>query len=158
MPAATVSSLPVDPAAIALLPGCDFADTFAVTVPQAVEAPAVAAMAFATPPDWVSALMGVRNAVMGRLGYKTAKLRMGFPVLSSAPDQVLMGLDDGHLDFRAVVRVERAAHGESRITLTTLVKRHNTLGRVYLGVIMPFHKLIVRSMLARLAARLNNGG
>lgn len=154
MPAAAVSSPPVDPAAIALLPGCDFADTFAVTVAQRVDAPKVAGMAFDTPPDWVSALMNIRNGVMGRLGYKTATLRMGFPVLSSAPDQVLMGLDDGHLDFRAVVRVESAGTG-SHITLTTLVKRHNALGRVYLALIMPFHKLIVRSMLARLASRLS---
>lgn len=150
----TVASLPVNPAAIALLPGCDFADAFTVTVPSKVEAPAVATMAFNTPPRWVSALMTARNAVMGRLGYKTATLRMGFPVLSSTAEEVLMGLDDGHLDFRAVVRVDPAAHGGSRITLTTLVKRHNALGRVYLAVIMPFHKLIVRSMLARLARRL----
>lgn len=152
MPA--VTALPVDPALTALLPGCDFADAFAVTVPRKVDAPAVAAMAFDTPPDWVAALMTARNAVMGRLGYKTARLRMGFPILRSAEDEVLMGLDDGHLDFRAVVRVDPAANGGSRITLTTLVKRHNALGCVYLGVIMPFHKLIVRSLLARLAARL----
>lgn len=151
---AAVYALPVDPAAMALLPGCDFADTFAVTVPRRVEAPMVAAMAFETPPDWVSALMTLRNGVMGRLGYKTAKLRMGFPVLSSTADAVLMGLDDGHLDFRALIRVDPAAHGGSRITLTTLVKRHNALGRLYLSIIMPFHKLIVRSMLARLAQRL----
>ena len=151
MPAA-VTSLPVDPAAAALLPGCDFADAFGITVPQRVEAPAVAALAFATPPGWVSALMDIRNGIMGRLGYKTARLRSGFPVLRSASDEVLMGLDDGHLDFRAVVRVD-AVTGGSRITLTTLVRRHNTLGRIYLAAIMPFHKLIVRSMLARLAAK-----
>lgn len=151
MPAA-VTSLPVDPAAIAMLPGCDFADAFVVTVPRRLDAPAVAALAFATPPGWISALMDIRNGIMGRLGYKTARLRSGFPVLRSAPDEVLMGLDDGHLDFRAVVRVDAVAAG-SRITLTTLVRRHNRLGRIYLAVIMPFHKLIVRSMLARLATQ-----
>lgn len=151
MPAA-VTSLPVDPAAIALLPGCDFADAFGVTVPQPVEAPAVAAMAFSTPPRWIAALMDIRNGVMGRLGYKTARLRSGFPVLRSAPEEVLMGLDDGHLDFRAVVRVDAIPEG-CRITLTTLVRRHNRLGRIYLAVIMPFHKLIVRKLLAQLAAK-----
>lgn len=149
-----VASLPVDPTATALLPGCDFADAFSVTVPQSVEAPAVAAMAFSQPPRWVEALMETRNAVMGRLGLKTARLKTGFPVLSSSAGQVFMGLDDSHLDFRALVRVDRLSAGGSRITLTTLVRRHNALGRLYLAAIMPFHKLIVRSMLRRIAQRL----
>lgn len=149
-----VASLPVDPAAAALLPGCDFADAFSVTVPQPVEAPAIAAMAFSQPPRWIAALMETRNAVMGRLGLKTARLQTGFPVLSSSAEQVFMGLDDSHLDFRAVVRVDPLSAGGSRITLTTLVRRHNALGRLYLAVIMPFHKLIVRSMLLRIARRL----
>lgn len=157
MTALTVTSIAVDPAFAATLPGCDFADAFAITVPRAVDAPAVAAMVFAEPPGWVESLMNARNAVMGRLGYRTARLKTGFPVLRSASDEVLMGLDDGHLDFRAIVRVE--AHGAgSRITFATMVRRHNALGRIYLAAIMPFHKLIVRSLLARVAKKLNTGG
>jgi hypothetical protein len=37
--------------------------------------------------------------------------------------------------------------------LTTVVHCHNLLGRVYLGVISPFHRLVVRSNLARAARR-----
>ena len=37
-----------------------------------------------------------------------------------------------------------------QVTATTLVKTHNWLGRTYLAIIMPFHRLIVRAMLRRL--------
>ena len=40
----------------------------------------------------------------------------------------------------------------SRVTATTLVLTHNWLGRSYLALILPFHRLIVRAMLRRVAA------
>ena len=38
-----------------------------------------------------------------------------------------------------------------QVTATTLVLTHNPFGRVYLAVILPFHRLIARSMLRQLA-------
>ena len=38
------------------------------------------------------------------------------------------------------------------VTLTTLVLTHNLLGRIYLAVIMPFHRLVVRAMLRQVHA------
>ncbi len=37
--------------------------------------------------------------------------------------------------------------------MTTAVRCHNLFGRVYLFVISPFHRLVVRSVLARAAGR-----
>ncbi|WP_341702290.1 DUF2867 domain-containing protein [Ferrovibrio sp.] len=152
---AAVTSTSPDPFCKAALPGCNFADAFAVTVPQpAIDPARVMTLAFATPPGWVSGLMTVRNAVMGRLGYKAPPLRRGFPVLQSGRDFVLSGLDDGHLDFRALVRVSPSATGGSHIVLTTAVRTRNRFGRAYLAVILPFHRLIVRSMLRRAARQI----
>ena len=39
-----------------------------------------------------------------------------------------------------------------KVTATTLVKTHNRLGRTYLTIILPFHRLVVRAMLAQVAA------
>lgn len=143
-----------DPAFLASLPGADFADAFSIVVPsRGLDAREISALVFSTPPAWVSALMDMRNAIMGRLGYKTPKIRMGFPVLRESESEVVSGLDDRHLDFRALTRIE-AVDGGSRITLTTAVATHNRVGRVYLMLIMPFHKLIVRSMVKQLAVRL----
>ncbi|MEK9969897.1 MAG: DUF2867 domain-containing protein [Ferrovibrio sp.] len=154
MTAYAVTSVPVDSAFAASLPGCDFADAFSVTVPRAdLDARDVSAMFFSTPPAWASALLNIRNAVMGRLGYKAPAIRKGFPVLQESRTEVISGLDDGHLDFRALMRID-PAEGGSRITLSTAVATHNWRGRTYLAVIMPFHKLIVRSMVQQMAMRI----
>ncbi len=152
----TVTTAPVDPAFIASLRGCDFADAFSVVVPHTgLDARPLAAGAFNDPPGWAAALMKARNTIMGRLGYKAPDpARTGFPILHSSPEDVVMGLDDGHLDFRALLRVSAITASSSRITLTTAVATHNWRGRVYLAAIMPFHKLIVRNMLQRMAQRL----
>jgi hypothetical protein len=58
------------------------------------------------------------------------------------------GFNDHHLDFRVVVDVVPV--GEAReVTATTLVRTHNRLGRVYLTSILPFHRLITKSMLGQ---------
>lgn len=154
MTAARVTSVAADPALIASLPGCDFADAFSVTVPRRdLDARVLSAMLFSSPPGWISSLMATRNAVMRRLGYKAPKIQQGFPVLRESETEVVSGLDDGHLDFRALTKIEAVAAG-SRVTLTTAVATHNRRGRLYLTIIKPFHRLIVRSLLQRLAARL----
>jgi hypothetical protein len=72
-------------------------------------------------------------------------------VLSERPDRLVAGLDDKHLDFRVVIDVASTAD-EQRVTATTLVLTHNLLGRAYLTIILPFHRLIVRNMLRQVAA------
>jgi Protein of unknown function (DUF2867) len=37
------------------------------------------------------------------------------------------------------------------VTATTMVRTHNWVGRAYLFFIMPFHRVIVRTMLAQAA-------
>ena len=74
-----------------------------------------------------------------------------FPVLGETPNRLVAGFDDHHLDFRVVVDVATSGPGQ-RVTATTLVLTHNWLGRVYLAIILPFHRLIVRRMLRQVAA------
>ncbi len=46
--------------------------------------------------------------------------------------------------------VASSGHGQ-RVTATTLVLTHNLLGRTYLAIILPFHRLVVRAMLRQVA-------
>ena len=62
-----------------------------------------------------------------------------------------MGFDDWHLDFRVVVDVLALGADRQQVTATTLVRTHNWMGRAYLALIMPFHRMIVRTMLAQAA-------
>jgi hypothetical protein len=73
-----------------------------------------------------------------------------FPVISETPERLVAGFDDRHLDFRVVVDVASSGQGQD-VTATTLVLTHNLLGRTYLAIITPFHRLIARTMLRQVA-------
>ncbi len=133
----------------AILPGFRFADCYAAPVPPGTDAVEVARRCFERPPKWVAGLLAARNWLVGWLGLKTARAIAGFPVVSRSPDLVCLGFDDSHLDFRIVVTAMPGRTAANEATLTTIVRTHNLLGRVYLFVIMPFHILIARHMLAR---------
>ena len=97
---------------------------------------------------------------MGPLGVKSSgevrRLRGGrdridfFPVLACSANEIILGADDRHLDFRLSLLRRPAAQGMPVLIATTVVHCHNRLGRWYLAAIMPFHRLIVRSSLRRI--------
>ena len=144
-----------------LLPAPVFADAYqAVFRAPALDARQASQAILDTPPSWVNALMGLRNRIAGLFGLKAglrhstnqAQQHIGiFPVLAESPQEVLLGLDDRHLDFRIAVTVQPAATGAQRITVTSVIHTHNRLGRVYLATVLPFHRLIVPVMLDRAA-------
>jgi hypothetical protein len=138
-----------------LLAGAQFADAFRVTVADAdVDARSAAERMFSQSPRWVEALIDLRNAIVAPFGLKTSgtgEPNTGgvigiFPVLSETPERLVAGFDDHHLDFRVVIEVTPAVGGRD-VTATTLVLTHNWFGRAYLAIIMPFHRLIARTML-----------
>jgi Protein of unknown function (DUF2867) len=142
-----------------LLPGAQFIDAYCVTVNDAaLDARHAAEKMTARGPRWIEALLRLRNHLVAPFGLKTAAPtgnnapdRVGiFPVISERPDRPVAGLDDAHLDFRLVVDVGGTGI-ERRVTATTLVLTHNWLGRAYLAIILPFHRLVVRAMLAQVA-------
>ena len=141
------------------LPGAQFADAFTLTVSApALDARGAAQRLFSTSPRWVRALLVVRDAIVAPLGITTSKTagrvpvdRVGmFPVISDTPQRLVAGFNDSHLDFRVLVDVAPAPSG-TRITSTTVVLTHNWVGRAYLTVITPFHRLVVRAMLKQAA-------
>ena len=148
----------VDPAP--LLAGAQFVDAYRVEMDgAALDAREAARRMFARSPRWAEALLSLRNLVVAPLGLKTSGAgeraaggMIGiFPVVSETSERLVAGFNDSHLDFRVVVDVMPAGAGQ-QVIATTLVRTHNWLGRAYLAIILPFHRLIVRSMLRRVAA------
>lgn len=142
----------------ALLSGAQFIDAYSIGVNDAaLDARRAAERMIEHGPRWVDALMALRNAIVAPFGLKTPSPdavrrpdHIGiFPVLSETPDRVVAGFNDHHLDFRIVVDVA-AGSASRQVTATTLVLTHNLLGRAYLAIILPFHRLVVRSMLKQL--------
>ena len=146
----------IDPAT--LLAGAQFIDAYRVAVDgAALDARKAAERMFARGPRWIEALLRLRNLVVAPFGLKTSGKgepatggMIGiFPVVSETPERLVAGFNDYHLDFRVVVDVTPKGSGQE-VTTTTLVLTHNWLGRTYLAVIMPFHRLIARAMLQQI--------
>jgi len=140
-----------------LLPGHDFVDAYQVdaavsglTARQAAEA------VIKRPPAWIKRLVKTRNGIVSLFGLKTVEIGVdqplqptigGFPVVTQSAREVVLGFDDKHLDFRISVTVNPGSDAGTRVTVATIVKTNNFLGRAYLATIMPFHRLIVRHLL-----------
>ncbi|MDB5362014.1 MAG: hypothetical protein JWO51_3311 [Rhodospirillales bacterium] len=123
-----------------------------------LDAPAAARRMVGRMPRWTATLMALRNRIVAPLGLKHPAPAPGgsadrigiFPILTQTPGRIVLGLDDKHLDFRLVVDVGQA-EGRRSVTATTIVKTHNWLGRTYLAAIMPFHRIIARTMVRQAA-------
>lgn len=148
----------IDPAT--LLAGAQFMDAYRLEVDGGnLDARQAAERMMTRAPRWVDALLVLRNLMVTPFGLKTSgedrrapRDIIGiFPVVSETPERLVAGFNDRHLDFRVVVDVATSGHRQS-ITATTLVLTHNWLGRTYLKIIMPFHRLVVRAMLRQVAA------
>ncbi|WP_294928892.1 DUF2867 domain-containing protein [uncultured Paracoccus sp.] len=124
----------------------DFLDCYACESPLPAHEAARIIAAF---PPWAAALLRLRNGLMRPFGLRT-EAPAGvptfgpFPLDRETPDEVLVGFDDRHLDFRVSV-LQRGG----RIHCATWVCPHNPGGRAYLAAVMPFHVLIIRNALAR---------
>lgn len=99
-------------------------------------------------PYWVELLFGLRNRVVGIFGLKTGrsapKSDTFFTTIENREDEIVMGEDDKHLNFRASILKEES---ENRVSLITVVHYNNIWGRVYFFPVKPFHKVIMRILL-----------
>ena len=151
--------VPAQAAASCGWPTIDFADCYhGHSLRTDASAIQMARAMFEQPPAWARALMATRNHAVRWLGLKTPlRVQDGeqdagnvgiFPLLSQTPAEVVLGLDDRHLDFRIWVRVQNTGGG-TEVWSSTLVRFNGWTGRAYLFLVMPFHKLLARRMLAR---------
>jgi len=85
--------------------------------------------AFRDPPRWVVGLLGMREMLFGLVGIARGG-SSSFDTVSWEPDEVLLGTDEQHLDFRASVRCELG-----RVVVSTVVQLHNARGRAYFAIV-----------------------
>ncbi|WP_291087069.1 DUF2867 domain-containing protein [Hydrogenophaga sp.] len=160
-------AIPVRSSITRVYESMDLADAFSIRLPAEASADPVllARFIFSQQPPWVGALMTVRDALVWGFGLKTGKhlasmggdsssTRLGiFRIYSTSETEIVLGEDDKHLDFRASVLCsdEPTSGGARHLTLSTVVRCHNRLGRTYILLIAPFHRLVVQSSLRRAA-------
>lgn len=147
-----VSAVPVPgtPLLAEALPHVDWADAYAVGRPDGSPSdPQVWADAvFRSAPVWVGALLVARESLVRLVGIDRAG-RQAFDPVARTDDEVLLGIDQSHLDFRASVLCE-----PERVVVSTVVHLHNRRGRFYSLIVRRAHPTVVRAMLRRAAARM----
>jgi len=144
-----MTELPADSALYARLGRRDFLDCYSV---RADASPRRAAEIITDWPGWARLLLSLRGVMTAPFGLSQtgpdAPDKVGpFPVESESDRELIAGFNDKHLDFRVSVGMWRG-----RVHLATWVRPHNLGGRVYLRAILPFHVLIARDALRRVAA------
>ena len=146
----------------------NLADAFAIRLPLGASTGPnkLARFIFTHQPSWIGNLTRIRDVIVASFGLKTAKHlatlagysangRVGiFKVYSMNETEIVLGEDDKHLDFRVSVlcSVDPAPESGRQLILSTVVHCHNLLGRAYLLVIAPFHRMVVKASLRRAAS------
>jgi hypothetical protein len=118
-----------------------------------------------TTPKWIDAAMRLRNRIVSIFGLKNLGGLSGvseekpasgympgdrvgiFTLLSMSDTEVLLGDSDKHLDVVvSVYRKPPDLEHEARVTVTTVVKVHNWLGRLYMVPVRPAHRVVAQAM------------
>jgi hypothetical protein len=148
----------------------DFLDTYSIPIRgredlQTADMRVLAERILTADIGWITALMSFRDKLAGLVGMKTAQAlaqeqstentsrrgegdRIGFfKIYAVSENEIILGENDWHQDFR--LSLYRQRREGARIYASTCCKRHNLAGHAYLALILPFHKMIVKSMLDR---------
>jgi hypothetical protein len=165
-PLVAAVGLPKDSRIGSFYPAPHLADAYAVALAHDTigDPERLARFLFAQQPAWIGRLMTLRDALVAGLGLKTARQlkaldtgggsrRVGiFKIYETTPNEVILGEDDRHLDFRVSVLYRPQANGTAavpQLVVSTVVCCHNRLGRNYIKLIAPFHRRVVQAGLRR---------
>ena len=125
---------------------------------------------FAHRPLWMTLLLVVRNKIASLAGLDTPTAseilhveirdryavgeKIGvWPIFSLSDVEVVAGRNNKHLDFRLSVLKVRDGETTS-VVVSTICTVHNLAGKLYLFLVVPFHRYGVRKLMANaLAAR-----
>lgn len=149
----------------ALIERADFGDAYRASLrrPEAGVVDMFFAI-FAHRPVWMNLLLITRNKIAGFAGLETPTIseilnierrdryvvgqKIGpWPIFSLGPDELVVGRDNTHMDFRLSIMKVRDGNGPA-VVVSTLCMVHNRFGRHYLSAIVPFHKFGLRKLMA----------
>lgn len=160
-----VSATTVPPESVlqSWLPEADFYDAWTAPLRDSALTPTeIFLRASRTAPAWIGRAMALRNWIVRQIGLKDvgamsdwtgkapASYRVGdklgiFTIMGSAENELLLGIDDSHLDVR--VSVFKLGQSGARCVISTVVRVHNWIGRVYMVPVGRIHPLVVRAMM-----------
>lgn len=147
----------------------DYADAYTIkltaSAPQSVDM--LTQAIFSQMPNWIWMLLRLRDYLVRPLGLKTSQaakpditpaplqpgMKVGiFEVWDRTSNEILMGEDDNHLDYRVSVYLKHDA-GSAWVVVSTVVRFNNWLGKIYFLPVQPIHRRIVPALMSYGLAR-----
>jgi hypothetical protein len=119
---------------------------------------------FGHTPLWMKLLLIVRNTIAGLFGlevptvgeimkpevrcaYSVSEKIGPWPIFHIDDNEVVAGRNNKHMDFR--LSVLKAMEGDTAsVVVSTTCTVHNVYGKIYLFLIVPFHRHGVRSLIS----------
>ncbi|WP_315766328.1 MULTISPECIES: DUF2867 domain-containing protein [unclassified Bradyrhizobium] len=165
MPKARKVAFPVESQLHRNLDQAFYSDAFETDLVDASLTPvAIATRALASTPGWVEGLVELRDRIVslfrlkqvGRLKLAGGARSLSEPAVGDAfsifrvvfvdSSELVLGIDDTHLDVRMSF-LKRLTDSRASYVVSSWVKTHNVLGRVYMLPVAPVHRLLVSLMM-----------
>ncbi len=164
----TATDVPDESVLHAMLGDADFFDAYTAPLRDGSLTPVEIFLRTArATPSWVTSLMSLRNWIVRRLGLKDVGAMSGatgkpaeaykigdrigiFSIFGTSETELLLGIDDSHLDVRVSI-LKLQTGGLRRYAVSTVVKVHNRLGRIYMVPVGRIHPLVVKALMRRTA-------
>lgn len=83
-----------------------------------------------------------------KTGYQVGDKIGPWPVFFAGENEIIAGRDNKHMDFRLSILKEMEA-GAPGVVVSTVCSVNNLFGKVYLFLIVPFHRFGVQALLSR---------
>jgi len=146
----------------------DYIDAYSGTFTKEVHIEDVVKLFFTSTNRWVDRLFNVRNKMVKMFKLKVSTIEnkqphelnitignsIGlFKILDKNENEVIIGEDDKHLNFRVSIYREKVGYNYL-LTISTIAKIHNSFGKIYFFVIKPFHKIVVKKMVRNILRNL----
>ena len=149
----------------------DYSDAYEIEIynPKNYSIDVLATIFFTSLPSWVKALLRIRDIIVKPFGiagglnekinnndnsvvFKPGQKVVFFTLYNRNKNEIVMAEDDKHLNFRTSVRIEKSnKKNYNYLCSSTIVKYNNFGGKLYFTLVKPFHKLIIKSLLKRMA-------
>lgn len=161
----TPCEIPAGSLILTALPKRSFADAYRAPLAKPAASPADIFLAAArSSPRWIARLMALRNRLVRLVGLKDVGQfnapaaapaprsfaigdRLGiFTIVAQTAEELLLGIDDRHLDVRVCVTRQPQAQPPAYV-VSTIVDVHNALGHTYMLPVSRIHPFVVRAMM-----------
>ena|ERR1700744_2278916 len=146
---------------------CDYTDSFQSMISDRdnkIKPENIGTAFFSSAPIWVQMLFSLRNKIVRLFGLKDSKntgrkdmmnkhlsvkgdLIGSFKIYEKTADEIILGQDDKHLNFRISFFLKNINEYEKQLTISTIVIFKNLFGKLYFLVVKSFHRIIVPAML-----------